>query len=248
MRTAGVDLATQPRKTGLAVLKWSEGRATAELVTVGATDDVIVDVCLSTDRVGIDAPFGWPESFVSFLDSHRDDALASFSYVEKSPILAFRETDRYVESTFSVRPLSVSTDRIGLTAIRGSVIQARLREAGHPVFRDGSGRVVEVYPAVALKQWGLAGGSYKGAHASALTALVDRLLVAAPWLDMGVFADVCRTSDDAFDAVVSAMVARAHALGQWHRPSDDSTGLAALEGWIVVPTCALEDLGGVEVV
>ena len=88
--------------------------------------------------VGIDAPFGWPESFVSFLDSRRDDVLASFSYVEKSPILAFRETDRYVESTFSVRPLSVSTDRIGLTAIRGSVIQARLREAGHPVFRDGS--------------------------------------------------------------------------------------------------------------
>ena len=248
MRTAGVDLATQPRKTGLAVLKWSEGGATAELVTVGATDDVIVDVCLSTDRVGIDAPFGWPESFVAFLDSHRCDALASFSYAETSPSLALRETDRYVARTFSVRPLSVSTDRIGLTAIRGSVIQARLREAGQPVFRDGSGRVVEVYPAVALKQWGLAGGSYKGAHASALPALLDRLLAAAPWLDMGEFADVCRTSDDAFDAVVSAMVARAHALGQWHRPSDDSTGLAALEGWIVVPTGALEDLGGVEVV
>jgi predicted nuclease with RNAse H fold len=64
MRTAGVDLATQPRKTGLAVVKWSAGRATAELVTVGATDDDIVDVCISTDRVGIDAPFGWPESLL----------------------------------------------------------------------------------------------------------------------------------------------------------------------------------------
>lgn len=69
----------------------------------------------------------------------------------------------------------------------------------------------------------------------------------APWLDLGEYADVCRTSDDAFDAVVSAMVARAHALGQWHRPPDDSAGLATLEGWIVVPARALGALGGVEV-
>jgi predicted nuclease with RNAse H fold len=240
--TVGVDLATQPRKTGMAVLRWSAGRAVAESVLVGATDDDIVDLCLSADRVGIDAPFGWPEPFVEFLDAHRRDALQPFSYGQVSPSLALRATDRFVEGTFALRPLSVSTDRIGLTAIRASIIQARLRDAGQPALRDGTGRVVEVYPAVALKRWGLAAGSYKGAHASALSALVDRLQVAAPWLDLGDYAGLCRTSDDAFDALVSAMVARAHVLGQWHRPPHDVADRAAIEGWIVVPDGRLADL------
>lgn len=242
MITAGVDLATQPKKTGMAVLRWSVGKAVAESVTVGARDDDILEVCVSADRVGIDAPFGWPESFVSFLTEHRRAAQMPFVYAEASPALAFRETDRFIVRTFGVRPLSVSTDRIGLTAMRASLIQSRLREAGHPVARDGGGSVVEVYPAVALKQWGLAAGPYKGAHQAQLSALVDRLLAAAPWLELGEYADLCRSSDDAFDAVVSAFVARAHALGQWHQPSADACQLAAVEGWIIVPDGSLAEL------
>lgn len=242
MITAGVDLSTQPKKTGMAILSWSDGKAVAESVTVGARDDDIVDVCLSAHRVGIDAPFGWPESFVSFVSEHRRDTQVPFVYAEVSPTLAFRECDRFIVAAFGVRPLSVSTDRIGLTAMRASVIQGRLREAGHPVARDGRGSVVEVYPAVALKQWALAVGPYKGAHQSQLAALVERLLTAAPWLELGEHADLCRSSDDAFDAVVSALVARAHALGQWHQPSEPARERAAIEGWIVVPDGSLAEL------
>lgn len=242
MRTAGIDLATQPGKTGVAVLRWSDSSAVAECVRTGATDDDIVDACLSFDRVGIDVPFGWPEPFAALLEAHRGDSVQPFSYGDTAPSLALRETDRYVRDTFGARPLSVSTDRIGLTAIRAAAIQARLRQTGRSVLRDGSGHVVEVYPATALKWWGLSAGSYKGAHKKSLPDLVDKLMEAAPWLDLGEFTDSCRVDDDAFDAVVSALVARAHALGRWRLPPAGAAGRTAVEGWIVVPDCALSDL------
>jgi hypothetical protein len=52
-------------------------------------------------------------------------------------------------------PLSVATNRIGLAATRCAGLLARLAADGRPVDRAGTGVVVEVYPAAALK---LAGG------------------------------------------------------------------------------------------
>lgn len=242
MLTVGVDLATQPSRTGIAAVRWEDGHATVESLNLGVTDDDIVRAASASDSLGIDAPLGWPDAFVTFLNEHRGDAQGVFSYAETWPGLAFRATDRYVREFFGVTPLSVSTDRLGLTALRASVIQARLRDAGYPVDRAGGGSVIEVYPAVALRQWGLSVGSYKGANRGALGALLDRLQSAAPWLELGDHGGLCRSSDDAFDALVSALIARAHALGAWHRPPDHLTELAGSEGWIIVPDCALERL------
>jgi hypothetical protein len=50
-------------------------------------------------------------------------------------------------------PLSVSTDRIAYPAMRIARLLGAV--AGEPVDRTGAGRIVEGYPAAALRVWGL---------------------------------------------------------------------------------------------
>ena len=72
MRTLGVDLASQPANTSVAVL---EGTTVAELHST-ADDDTIVELAARCDAVGIDAPLGWPDAFVAMVNAHhRGDAL-----------------------------------------------------------------------------------------------------------------------------------------------------------------------------
>ena len=70
--------------------------------------------------------------------------------------LSFRETSRLIEHGYR-RPLSVSTDLIGVVAMRCAYLLDRLAARGDPVHRSGSGRVIEAYPAPALVSWGLGG-------------------------------------------------------------------------------------------
>ncbi len=53
------------------------------------------------------------------------------------------------------QPLSVSTDRISFAAIRCARILSEVARREGAVDRSGSGKVVEVYTAAALRQWGL---------------------------------------------------------------------------------------------
>lgn len=241
MLTVGVDLATQPNKTAVATIEWADDAATVTDVVTRGTDALILQACLSADAVGFDAPFGWPDEFSNFIVQHREgrQPLVKGSEDAWRRQMAYRLTDRVVASEFRQRPLSVSTDRIGLTAMRMSSLLGQLREAGQLVDRAGGTRVVEVYPAAALKVWGLRSASYKGPNMAHLTHLVDELQSSAGWFDLGEFDAVCRSSDDAFDAVVAALIARAHACGQWRRPEPHELGLAASEGWIIVPTCTV---------
>jgi hypothetical protein len=123
--------------------------------------------------------------------------------------------------------------------MRAAVLQSRLGVTD----RSGAGTVAEVYPAAALRVWGLAHRSYKGAaNAAARGLLVDALRAAGPWLDLGPYEALCRRGDHAFDAVVCALVARAAATGRGTEPPAAQRDLAAREGWIVVPTCGLTEL------
>ena len=240
MLTAGVDLAARSAKTGLATVRWETGRARVDTLVVGVDDDQIVEAAVAADRTGIDVPLGWPDEFITLLERHRQGDQARFTYADAWTRLAYRDTDVFIQGKFGVRTLSVSADRLGLTALRASAIQARLRDTGWPVDRAGGGKVIEVYPAVALRQWGLAGGSYKGANRKGLPSLVDRLQAGAPWLDLGASEALVRSRDDAFDALVAALVARGHALDMWHRPPEAQAQRASTEGWIVVPNSALD--------
>jgi predicted nuclease with RNAse H fold len=194
--------------------------------------------------VGVDCPLGWPDEFVSFLVEHHDGHVVAPQDVAGKAWrrrLAYRATDRAVQAACGVTPLSVAADRIGLTAMRAAGLLARLADQGRPVDRAGGGVVVEVYPAASLKIWGLPYRSYKGKDGRAgRDALMKALTSAAPWLDLGGHADLCRASDDALDSVIAAMTARATALGLTSRPHPRDADRARREGWIALPTRGLD--------
>ncbi len=136
--------------------------------------------------------------------------------------------------------MSVSVDKLGVLAIRGAGLLARLAEEGRAVPRDGSGAVAEVYPVYALIMWGIAPeGTYKGKGEGAEAAR-GRVLAA---LEAGLGLDLsgearrrCVADDHALDALISAVVARAVALGLTEGPATgDERALAPVEGWMHLP-------------
>lgn len=251
MRTLGVDLAAEPTKSALAVLRWRSGRAEVERITLGATDSDIVAAASGCDRVGIDAPFGWPDQFVRFVVAHhalgdpdtsvpeadRDLPAASDTRDARAGLVR-RVTDDVVRERTRLIPLSVSADLIAHVAMR-CVGLLRALEVTDRV----NGPVVEAYPAAALRVWGLGHRGYKGpAKAEILDGLVDELASRAPWLRLGVSDAAVRGSDDVFDAVIAACIARAAALGRTHLPDGDTAVIARREGWIHLPSGDLEGL------
>ncbi|MFI7634985.1 DUF429 domain-containing protein [Nonomuraea sp. NPDC049400] len=246
MLTVGIDLAAEAARTAVAWLDWSGGRARLVRVVVGADDGVIVEAVMGASKAGIDCPLGWPDRFVDFVTAHR----AGHVQVPEGLVgrtwrrdLALRVTDQVVHQQTGLTPLSVSADRIGHATMRCAALLAELARRGRPVDRRGRGAVVEVYPAACLKRWGLPYRGYKrAANLTELDRLVDRLLEAAPWLDLGEYEPLCRASDDATDAVVSALAARASARGLVTVPAAEQEGTAGTEGWIALPTTPLDRL------
>jgi predicted nuclease with RNAse H fold len=244
--TVGVDLAAEPVNTAAARISWTAGRAEIQAVVVGADDGVLVEEIAAADKAGIDCPLGWPRRFVEFVAQHEAGAFVAPVDVagrDWRRLLANRETDLVTREVVGLVPLSVATDRIGLAAMRCAGLLARLAAQDGPVDRAGDGVVVEVYPAAALKHWGLPFRGYKGiVNAGVRDELVDRLAAAAPWLRFGAFEPACRRSDHALDAVVAALNARAAALCLVTQPGIEQAAAARTEGWIALPTGSLADL------
>lgn len=280
MRVAGVDLAAEAAGTAVAVLRVEPDGVVLESLRLGADDDALLDATRDARLIGIDCAFGWPVDFVDFVSRHaasveREAAgggvqpaapTPALEGAEDAPILpatgdlawrrrlAFRETDRVVTERTGARPLSVATDRLGMTALRCAVLLDRLAGDGRVVDRSGEhpSAVVEVYPAMALRVWGLAARGYKaagGAAASAAmdarTALIDDLGRAAPWLELGDHRTLMRESADALDAVLAALVALAHGAGASIPPEPQQRERARVEGWIAIPTVGLAQLGAI---
>lgn len=237
MRTVGVDLGSEAARTAVAVLDWDPAPRVVDL-RLGVDDAVLVALCAGADKVGIDCPLGWPDRFVDLVLAHREGRLDDVpdTGLPWRRTLLRRVTDEHVGRTTGVWPLSVSADRIGSVAMRAAVVLARLGVQD----RSGAGPVAEVYPAAALKGWGLVHRGYKRG-ADGLDALVSAFLDGLG-LDAGRFDPLCRGSDDAFDAVVCAVVARAVALGRTTGPPEDLLPAAAREGWIHLPAVPLGDL------
>jgi predicted nuclease with RNAse H fold len=271
-RVAGVDLAAEAAGTALAVLNVSGAAVALESLQLGVDDETIVRATRDVELIGIDCAFGWPRDFVDFVSRHSaavepraaaggvqpagpTAALAGASDPTVLPAtgdlawrrrLAFRETDRVVTELTGARPLSVATDRLGMTALRCAVLLQRIRADGRVVDRSGEhpSAVVEVYPAMALRVWGIARPGYKAATDARLALIAD-LERAAPWLGLGEHRALMATSADALDAVLAALVALAHGRGASIRPEPHQRALAEVEGWIAIPTVSIDQLGAV---
>ncbi|RVW08238.1 DUF429 domain-containing protein [Prescottella agglutinans] len=245
MRTVGIDLSAEPAKTAVATLDWGDGAARVVGLRLGATDEDLVEAVLGADKSGIDAPFGWPDAFVDFVVAHRSGApqreLELSNRAGRLPLVR-RRTDRVVHDVTGIVPLSVSADLIAHVALRCAGLLARLEVAGADVDRV-DGTVVEVYPAAALQQWGLPFRGYKGSvNRPNLQTLVAGFDAGIGGLEFGDFRESCESSDDAFDAVVAAVIARAAAFGRTRMPQPVDEDVTRREGWIHLPEAGLATL------
>ena len=244
MRTLGIDLSADPKKTCACLISWHSGRAEVEEPVSGLGDEELVERMLEADWVGIDAPFGWP---VEFLETVTGWAEKGTWTGVKRERLRYRETDRFVQRTARL-PLSVSSDRIAVTAMRCASLLAELSKRGlgseGRIDRVGDDGVVEVYPGAALVQWSdeatdlrFDPQGYKGKeNAAKREVLLDSLAQGAPWLVLdGDTRALSINSDDALDALLSSLVARAAAKSKTLGPSVRKLALARIEGWIHLP-------------
>ncbi len=229
----------------MATLEWSAtGAVVCDVQTVVSDADILA-AAPGADKVGIDAPFGWPDAFVDVVSAHHiGDVPHEQSLFTDAGVTRFvaRRTDEWVRATTGLIPLSVSADRIAYVALRAIRLLAHL---DGPDFDTGrvNGTAVEAYPAAALKIWGFRHKRYKGRPQQVtLAELVGELEIQAPWLDFGSARTVCTTSDDAFDAVITALIARAAALNLTVLPDAEHAAIAQREGWIHIPGAPLDAL------
>ncbi|GAB7193412.1 DUF429 domain-containing protein [Kineococcus sp. NUM-3379] len=225
MLTGGVDLAAQPLNTGAVVIDWRSSPPVVVSAVRRVTDQDIIDICGqvgdSGGKVGIDCPLGWPRAFVDYVTAHAARRPLPRPALT-TPELRYRATDR-AQVAAGGRPLSVSTDKLGSTALRAARLLDLLDQGGEPVDRSGTGIVCEVYPAASRRAWGLPADRD-------LTGLLDQLpLDAEPSIRDAL------NNEHIFDALIAAITARAVALGMTAEPGQGERELAAEEGWIHVP-------------
>jgi predicted nuclease with RNAse H fold len=110
---------------------------------VGEDIDWLVELCKHAQWVGIDAPFGWPDAAVEATATWASGG--RWPEVSKND-LRYRLTDQCVRETTGLPPLSVSSDRIAVTAWRCARLLDALRTNGRPVDRTGTDDIFEVYP------------------------------------------------------------------------------------------------------
>lgn len=243
MLIAGLDLAAEPKGTALALIDWSGQSAKLLQLDVGVTDEFIVTETRDAVKLGIDCALGWPIEFVDFVREHSQAIADVTGDMDWRRRMAYRETDRAVREVTGRWPLSVSTDRLGLTAMRCAGLLSKLKTDGVTIDRSGAGKVVEIYPAASLRLWGFDTSGYR-TSADLRAKLLESLKLAAPWFQPGEFADLMIESCDAFDAVIANFAARSAQVGLSTQPQVELTKQAQLEGWICLPKAPISELLG----
>lgn len=230
MITLGIDLSSQPKDTAACLIDWSKPRRIVVREAALHCDDAKLDVLVrEAGAVGIDAPLGWPEAFAAAVGNWTATRWGDPAF-QKS--LRLRLTDIAVHAQTKLTPLSVSTDRIGLPAMRAMALLAR---HGVTDRSGGDGPFFEVYPAGSLKQWGLRCRGYKGPESAAIAIrreLLDELRTAIPGLRVD---DAYAETDHAFDALIASLTTRVAALGRTQSPLEKQRETARREGWIHLP-------------
>jgi predicted nuclease with RNAse H fold len=230
--TVGIDLAAQPRDSALCALEWTGSQVVVQDVHPNVSDEQIVNSIRAAHKTGLDVPFGWPTAFVQAVHAWAGGK----PWTNGGSNLWMRATDVVVQPI--KQPLSVSSDRIARTAARAARVLTQAKAAGIDITRAGDGKVVEVYPAAALKRWDLPCIGYKDKKpecASIKKQIVATLVDKVSLNIRGEQRTLCEESDHALDALVAALIARAHAIGLCDPIPNQQRTTAAIEGWIALP-------------
>ena len=207
-----------------------------------------IEHCSGAQVVAADVPFGWPKPFADALQNY-EICVALDRDREKHK---YRSTDRWVRDELSCllardvappTPLSVSADKLGVTAMVGTLLLGSLRNGGFnlsPSIRDESPADIEVYPALSLWAWALSHKNYKGNKDRARRkrlALMGRLcdnfdLTVRDERDEANLVGV----DHCFDALVAALTGQEYVSGNTFDPPEClNHDTLQLEGWIHCP-------------
>lgn len=234
-------MAAEPKGTALALVDWSGQSAKLLQLDVGVTDEIIVTETRDAVKLGIDCALGWPIEFVDFVREHSQAIADVTGDMDWRRRMAYRETDRAVRGVTGRWPLSVSTDRLGLTAMRCAGLLSKLKTDGVTIDRSGAGKVVEIYPGASLRLWGFDTSGYR-TSADLRAKLLDGILSTAPWFEPAQFAELMIESCDAFDSVIANFAARSAQMGLSTRPTLANTQRAQAEGWIALPETTMTAL------
>ena len=151
----GIDCAVDPRNVGIAIASFADRRASIQKVSLGSSNDQIVDLVVETMRgsnktlIALDAPLGWPRELGAALQEHEAGA-----HIPIHPNRLFRRaTDRCVKERIGKQPLDVGADRIARTACAAlDILRASAEKVGSeiplvwcPSHKERFG-AIEVYP------------------------------------------------------------------------------------------------------
>ncbi|MDP9454195.1 MAG: DUF429 domain-containing protein [Actinomycetota bacterium] len=237
MRFVGVDLATEPEACGVCAL---EGNAVAYVGRGSASHehpDWLLEHCSRADAVGVDVPFGWPAPFVEALRGHE----IGVAFGRDRRRYRLRTTDVWIADALPKRlardrgrptPFSVSTDKLGATAMVGTVLLGLLSDGFRLSPRQSAvpRAVLEVYPAASLWAWGL---RHRNIDVSAALEVLQEAFGLEVRDD-----DLERLlrSRHCFDALIAALTAREYGDGNIFDPPEDVPEVTLrAEGWIRVP-------------
>ena len=224
----------------MAWVEWRDGQAVVRDVAWGSDNAAILVALAEADKAGIDCPLGWPDAFIAFIVANQAGPVPIPRRISDRGwrrSLTMRVTDLVVREETGLIPLSVAADRLGHVAMRCACLLTQFAQGGHVVDRSGSGKIAEVYPAASLKMWGLPYRGYKRpGDTQVLEKLVNGLMGAAPWLELGDAEHLCRYRHDVIDAVIAALTARAADRDLTLRPrTPQEVSAASTEGWIAIP-------------
>ena len=234
MTLVGLDCATQPKHTGLAVATLDGGAVRVREARIARSRDDLVRALVGwlaprPAVLALDAPLGWPAP-MRRLATHR-----AGEPIETPPNAFFRrETDRHVQRTLGKTPLDVGADRIARTAHAALATLAAVRQlvpvdlGWTPGAVEGV-QAIEVYPAATLLSRRLSPRGYKRADARERRAeILDELAIHGPPRVL----DAARDADHVLDAILCCVAASDYALGHVTPPPSDER--VRREGWIWV--------------
>jgi hypothetical protein len=249
MKTIGIDLSVDEAKTAAATISWGETTALVESVECGIDNDRLLELLERSDPRGIDSPLGWPEAMARAVAAHSAGRPWPAPCKEE---FRYRRTDHFVvEQTRdpetgknATRPLSVAADRIAMPAWRIASIRAKSKSPGFRL--DGRDGVYEVYPAAALRIWGLPYKGYKEKKGIPIRGeILEGIKGQASWLEWSPGTEEeCLRRDHSLDAVVSALIVRVASTDRTLTPPPGDEAAAETEGWIHLPApgVSLDDL------
>ena len=235
----GIDYATDPNKTGLALGSFENEHVTIREFRVGSKseppDEIIINWLPKNHPalLALDAPLGWPVTLGKELPSH----VAGELLRSEANDLFRRETDRVVKAKIGKQSLDVGADKIARTAHSALKLLHSLRDktglALPLTWEMGEIRetsVIEVYPAATLKVRNIDVPSYKDKERSDKRRELLNLL--SNYVEIAPHRGALELDANKLDAVICVLGASDFLQGKCIPPVDEE--LARKEGWIWV--------------